>query len=215
MTGLTRRARAAGGRANQITVWLSDEERSAVEGAAERAGMAPGAWLGEFGVRAARLDSPVRVGAGAGGGGAAALELMALQSELLQSRRVLTNIGGNLNDVARHANSTGALHAATAQVQALVARVVTRVEDAVARVDTGLELVLGGPVRRIRTGPRPRRAGHRGQSGQAGGHEAAGGQPAAGERSDQRSDGGQGDRGDDRAVGPRPSPGPRTEPGPR
>jgi len=211
MTGRTRRARAAGGRSNQMTVWLSDEEQSAVEGAAERAGMAPGAWLGEFGVRAARLDSPVRVGAGAGGGGAVALELMALQAELLESRRVLTNIGGNLNDVARHANSTGALHAATAEVQALVARVVTRVEDAVARVDTGLELVLGGPVRRIRTGPQPGRAGHRGQSGQAGGHEAAGGQPAAGGR----SGGGQGERSDDRAVGPRPSPGPQTEPGPR
>ncbi len=36
-------------------------------------------------------------------------ELEGLRSELLVVRRLATNISGNLNDVAKHANSTGEL----------------------------------------------------------------------------------------------------------
>jgi hypothetical protein len=54
-------------------------------------------------------------------------------AELVEHRRVLHNVGGNLNDVSRHANSTGELHAATARVQDLVARAVEKVERTVAQ----------------------------------------------------------------------------------
>ena len=153
MPGPTRRSRAVGGRPHQITVWLSREELAAVTRAAERAGMAPGAWLGESGVASAGTEP----GAGVAGGRDVALELMALRSELMESRRVLTNIGGNLNDVARHANSTSELHAATGDVQALVARVVARVESVAGHVDQRVAAILG----------RRRRAGHGGHDGDA------------------------------------------------
>jgi hypothetical protein len=82
---------------------------------------------------------------------------MALRSELMEARRVLANIGGNLNDVARHANSTSELHAATGDVQALVARVVSRVESVVGHVVQEMSVTLG----------RGRRAG---RGGNGGGH---------------------------------------------
>lgn len=62
-------------------------------------------------------------------------ELMGLRAELVQHRRILRNVGGNLNDVARHANSTSEVHMATARVEALVARVVEKVGLAVGHVD--------------------------------------------------------------------------------
>ncbi len=145
----TRRARAAGGRPRQITVWLSDDELAAVAEAAGRAGMAPGAWLGETAVRAAEAASPdARVQAGLAG-------LAPLYSELMEQRRVLRNVGGNLNDVARHVNSTGALHPSTAQVEQLVARVVERVELAVEQVqlltrETRAERARAGRAGRLR-----------------------------------------------------------------
>jgi len=59
---------------------------------------------------------------------------MGLRAELMEARRVLTNVGGNLNDVARHANSTSEVHEATGRVLELVARVVARVEGAAVAV---------------------------------------------------------------------------------
>ena len=75
-----------------------------------------------------------RVGSGDAGDDGAA-------GELADARRILRIAGGNLNDVARHANSTGELHQATAVVQARVARAVERVEQTVAEVDRGLREV--------------------------------------------------------------------------
>jgi hypothetical protein len=169
----TRRSRAAGGRPHRLTVWLSDAELAVVTASADRAGMAASAWLGESGVQVA--ESEMGTKAGLAGGAATAFEVMALRAELAEARRVLTNIGGNLNDVARHANSTGELHAGTVAVQALVARVVERVEATVGHVDQGMTAVF--PRSRRRRGQRvvgqvgevavatesPR--GHRGQSG--------------------------------------------------
>jgi hypothetical protein len=93
------------------------------------------------------------------GGSATAFAVMELRAELAEARRVLTNIGGNLNDVARHANSTGELHAGTVAVQALVARVVERVEATVGHVDQGMTAVF----------PRSRRRRGRRVAGQLGG----------------------------------------------
>ena len=57
-------------------------------------------------------------------------ELLAVHVGLVDLRRILRNVGGNLNDVARYANVTGTLAAETAEVQGMVARVVGRVDAA-------------------------------------------------------------------------------------
>jgi hypothetical protein len=110
---------------------FSDEELAAVATAAERAGMAARAWVGEVSVRAAEEGPEQTSGPLAR---VVARELIVLLGELRETRRVLTNIGGNLNDVARHVNSTGELAAETETVQLLVARVVASVEETVGRV---------------------------------------------------------------------------------
>ena len=93
--------------------------------------MAAAAWLGEVGVRAAARAVDVTAAAAPG---TALQELMVVHAGLVDLRRILRNVGGNLNDVARHANTTGALAAETAPVQALVARVVRRVDVALAEL---------------------------------------------------------------------------------
>ncbi|WP_075334416.1 plasmid mobilization relaxosome protein MobC [Pseudonocardia sp. Ae717_Ps2] len=60
---------------------------------------------------------------------------MGLRSELMEDRRVLRNIGGNLNDIARVANTDGVLESTVGQVVAMVARLVERVDRTVAEVD--------------------------------------------------------------------------------
>ena len=59
-----------------------------------------------------------------------------LLAELRQHRRVLTNIGGNLNDLARAANTTGVIGnpAAVAVVLPLVRNVVLGSDELMRRV---------------------------------------------------------------------------------
>lgn len=137
--GPSRRSRAAGGRPHQLGVLFSSEELAVVQVAAERAGMAPRAWLGDIAVRAAagRLSVDAM-----GVSRDSLFELMALVRELQEARaelgevrRVLRNVGGNLNDVARIANSTGEVAAETVTVERLVARVVGSVDAVVATMD--------------------------------------------------------------------------------
>lgn len=145
-----RRSRAPGGRPVTVMVSLSEQEAELVRAAAAAQDMAVGSWVGETAVRAAQADVPqARVM-----GGLAALA--PLYSELMEHRRVLRNVGGNLNDVARHANSTGILHPSTEQVQRLVARVIERVELAVDQVEqlareTRAERAKAGRARAART----------------------------------------------------------------
>lgn len=173
MPGSSRRPRVAGGRRQQVTVWLSDAELAAVTDSAERVGMAAGAWLGQVGTAAAAGGEVSVLQPRAGAAGRAQMvvaELVRLQKELRETRRVLRNVGGNLNDVARAANSTGELAAETAAVQQLVARVVASVEQSVNAVSdhTGAVMAsyragatragraLGGPVGGlVRAGARP------------------------------------------------------------
>jgi hypothetical protein len=129
--GPNRRHRAAGGRPHQLSVTFSEQELAEVSAAAERAGLAVGAWVGQEIVRVAR---GVKRSAPAPVWRESAQDLMRLEAELMEHRRVLRNVGGNLNDVARWANSTGELHAATAHVQDLVAKAVEKVEQTVAQV---------------------------------------------------------------------------------
>ena len=74
-------------------------------------------------------------------------ELMAQRAEVMETRRVLRNIGGNLNDVAKHANATGELHVATARVLELVARAVARTDEAVGHVAALTAAARGGLLR--------------------------------------------------------------------
>ena len=133
----TRRPRAEGGRPHTTTVSFSESEWAAIEAAAARAAMAPGAWVGDSAARAAELPDPVVPGArvSAGSAGSRMQKLMGLRSELMEDRRVLRNIGGNLNDIARVANTDGALESTVGQVAQMVVRAVERIDRTVTEVD--------------------------------------------------------------------------------
>ena len=143
--GRTRRPRAAGGRPHSVNVWLSDLELAAVTVAAARAGRAVSAWVGEAAFAAATQGrGPARSWAGR------MQALMMASQELADARRLVRNVGGNLNDVAAHANATGDIHAGTRQVLGMVARAVARIEAAAA----GMDAAVGeARVERLR-GPR-------------------------------------------------------------
>jgi len=129
VTGPSRRPRADGGRPHSVRVSFSEMEMAMVRSAAARAGVADASWLGEVGVRAAE-SSPAPVAAW----GPVMQQLMVFQARLADVRRILRNVGGNLNDVAKHANSTGEVLEETHAVEALVARVVQRVDQEVAHI---------------------------------------------------------------------------------
>lgn len=131
MPARSRRSRAVGGRPHRVLVDLSDAEMAQVAAAASRAGLARGAWLGDAGVRLATAETqPTRPGAGE-----EMQALMTLRAELMEDRRVLRNVGGNLNDVARLANAESEVHPASARVIELVKRAVDRIDGTVASVD--------------------------------------------------------------------------------
>ena len=133
----TRRSRVEGGRPHATTVSFSESEWAAIEAASARAAMAPGAWVGEAAVRAAELPEPVVPGGrvSAGSAGSRMQGLMGLRSELMEDRRVLRNVGGNLNDIARVANTDGVVESTVGQVAQMVARAVERVDRTVVEVD--------------------------------------------------------------------------------
>jgi hypothetical protein len=145
MTATSRRSPAPGGRPHSVMVALSEMEMALVKSASVREGMAAGAWLGKVGVRAAEA-----VPGPASAWGPVMQELMNLRAELMENRRVLRNVGGNLNDVARAANSTGESHESASRVLALVARVVARVEETVGGVD---ELTVRARQEQLRVRP--------------------------------------------------------------
>ena len=107
-----RRSPAPGGRPLSVVVWLSEREMALIGGMAARECLAVSAWLGEAGVRAATQP----VDAAAPGPGLGMREVLAVHVGLVDLRRILRNVGGNLNDVARHANVTGTLAAETSEV---------------------------------------------------------------------------------------------------
>lgn len=181
MAGPGRRARAAGGRPHQVSVLFSTAEWEAVRAAADGAGLAARAWVGEVSVAAANAASS------SGAGGLPARELVVALSELTEMRRVLRNVGGNLNDVARHANSTGEVAEETVAVERLVARVVRSVDDAVARVDAVARQAAAArarpgsrAARPVAVSSRPAADGHMGRAGGQGDGRAAGQRGTAG-----------------------------------
>lgn len=103
-----------------------------VKAAARRAGLSDASWVGEVSVAAAAQPRPAAV---PHEWGQAMQGLMSLRAELMEDRRVLRNVGGNLNDVARHANTDGVVHDATARVLEMVFRAVVRIETTVDELD--------------------------------------------------------------------------------
>lgn len=127
-----RRQRAEGGRPHTVRVSLSEAEYAAIHAAAIRAGQADGSWLGDLGSRSATQPHEA---APPQEWGEALQALMSTSGELAEDRRVLRNVGGNLNDVARHANTGPELHEATAQVVAMVERAVARIDATLDELD--------------------------------------------------------------------------------
>lgn len=110
----------------------TDTEWAAIAVAASREAMTPGAWAQD-----AAYDAAVRANVGPV---ADPSTVGLLLEELRQHRRVLTNVGGNLNDVARVANSTSELTTAAAALAtlALVRRVVSASDRLVVDMRTRL-----------------------------------------------------------------------------
>jgi hypothetical protein len=104
----------------------SDPEWAVIVVAATLAEMPPNAWAQQAAYEAALHAS--------GGATTDRDTVRALEAELRQHRRVLTNVGGNLNDIARVANSTHeiAIAAAAQSVLRLVGNAV-RASDTLVR----------------------------------------------------------------------------------
>jgi hypothetical protein len=129
-------------------VWLSESELAQITGMAAREGLGVSAWLGQAGVRLAARHGTAGESTMRGGSGVQAV--MVTYHGLMDVRRILRNIGGNLNDVARHANSTGILPVETRQVQAIVAQRVVQIDPVLAALLEALDAV-GVRVARRRT----------------------------------------------------------------
>jgi hypothetical protein len=117
-------------------VALSEEEAEVIRAAAAKDNMALGAWIGEAAVRSAR-NGVLPVSSES----EAMQTLMVLQGEIADLRRLFRIAGGNLNDVARWANSAEQLHTATGRVMERVDRVSGDALDVMDRCRDALSLV--------------------------------------------------------------------------
>ncbi|PXX53933.1 hypothetical protein DFR70_12654 [Nocardia tenerifensis] len=80
-------------------------EWALVTAAAATVGLRPGAFIAKAAVGAAKAFAAQRNGAAV----RTSTQVEILLAEVRELRRLLGNVAGNLNDVARHANSTGEL----------------------------------------------------------------------------------------------------------
>lgn len=101
----------SGKRQPRTLMRYSDTEWAVIVQVAARAGMRPGAWAQQ-----AAYDAALREHLGEIADRGAVDDLTA---ELREHRRVLTNVGGNLNDVAKVGNATGQFEHATAAATVL------------------------------------------------------------------------------------------------
>lgn len=132
-SGRLRRKRAPGGRPHTVRVTLSTEEYALIHAAAVRAGISDASWLGDAGVRLAARPNPAMPPRG---WGEVAQMFMGMRAEIAETRRLLRNIGGNLNDVARAANAGGIARQQARRVLELVDRSVERTDELIATCDT-------------------------------------------------------------------------------
>lgn len=134
------------GRRQERKVYFDTEERAVIEVAAGMMGLRFGAYVASAAVRDARslVARSARAASEAEAEGAAPVglsvsEAQELLDEVRQLRRLLGNVAGNLNDVARHANSTGELAPESAAVL-----------DYVRRTNNKLDTELMTLLRRLR-----------------------------------------------------------------
>lgn len=114
----------------QKRAWFTPEESLLVEQASTRRGLKPGAFVAATAVEAAKVITYDGGGAAAPSNHPAAIhELREFAAEVRELRRLLGNVAGNLNDVARHANSTGELGENADAVLAYTRRMNTRIDD--------------------------------------------------------------------------------------
>lgn len=99
------RRHAAVRREKKKEVLYTSEELAMVVAAATEVGLRPGAFIAAVSVHAAKSHAQRRQGSQL----RTSAEVQELTGELRELRRLLGNVAGNLNDVARHANSTGEL----------------------------------------------------------------------------------------------------------
>ncbi len=135
------------GRRQPRKVYFDGEERAVIEVAAGMMGLRFGAYVASAAVRDARSlvarssvagDDTAPDGASAPVG-LSVSEAQELLDDVRHLRRLLGNVAGNLNDVARHANSTGELAPESAAVL-----------DYVRRTNDKLDTELMGLLRRLR-----------------------------------------------------------------
>ncbi|WP_438290971.1 plasmid mobilization protein [Streptomyces sp. HUAS TT7] len=107
----------------------NDDEFALVQNAAALSGMAPGGYVAECSLAAARADDPT----------AAVADYRAMVKALMASNGQLGKVGSNLNQLTRHLNQDGALpHPAAVQ------RLLDRVEASIAELDTAIAIVVEG-----------------------------------------------------------------------
>lgn len=136
------RAHTSGQPRKPRQVWLSDEERAVIERAAAQMELTPMAFVAAAGVRAAKATTGSDAVGTDSDAGAVPLDVAQareLLDEVRRLRRLMGNVAGNLNDVARHANSTGQLAPETAAVL-----------DFVRRTNERTDAELMGLLRRLR-----------------------------------------------------------------
>ncbi|RJQ66180.1 hypothetical protein D5S17_35740 [Pseudonocardiaceae bacterium YIM PH 21723] len=121
-----------GKRKARTAVLYTDEEWAAIVAAAAIAGMRPGAFVAQSGFDAAyRKNTGIELDRD---------QVNRLIAELLEYRRVLANIGGNVNQLAAAANSTGEI-GTVAEVNGtlqLLRRVVLAGDEMVLRIHAEL-----------------------------------------------------------------------------
>lgn len=127
---LKNREHAKGERRKQrTTISYTDTEWARIVSAAALAGKRPGAWVAEIAHDAARWRLR--------GLPAGREVLVELADQVRSTRNVLANIGGNLNDVAKHANFTHEVATIREQADAvlrMVRRLVSRADEQLGQV---------------------------------------------------------------------------------
>lgn len=122
-TGGGHRSHSEEKRTRHAHAYFTEMEWAVIVDAAEREVLRPGAWVARAALsESERATGRRRVGDDSG-------ELRAVQTELLELRRLLGNIAGNLNDVARHANTEHEWAPETTRVLALVRDLAGRTEQ--------------------------------------------------------------------------------------
>jgi len=122
-----RRGRCGQRRDVTVTVRLAKAEKAALETAADRAGLALSAYLGQAGLDAAegRAASPGRM-------------QQDMLAELTRAGGLIRRAGTNLNQAVARLNATGAAGPDLRPAARYVTRVARHVDDAALRVSRGL-----------------------------------------------------------------------------